>query len=126
MAKKVKSIDEARAPSAESGDGTAAIRESVKEKVRTVKEKFAEARQEMGKASAGARQAAERVSAAAQGNYDTTVQTLKQGYDRVRKDFDALTEDVNEYVRDNPGRSVLIAAGVGFVVGLLLRGDRRG
>lgn len=125
MAKNVKSIDGGRESSRKSGDGASAARENVKQKVQTVKEKFAEARQEMGKASASARQAAERISTAAQGNYDTTVQSLRQGYERVRKDFDALTEDVNEYVRDNPGKSVLIAAGVGFVVGLLLRGNRR-
>ena len=49
---------------------------------------------------------------------------LKQGYDRVRKDFDDLNSDVNAYVRDNPGRFVLMAAGIGFVLGMLLHRDR--
>ena len=51
---------------------------------------------------------------------------IKTGYDRARKDLDQLGTDVNAYVRDNPGRSVIMAAGLGFVLGLLLRGgDRR-
>jgi len=29
---------------------------------------------------------------------------------------------VSTYVRENPGKSVLIAAGVGFLIGLLFRG----
>jgi ElaB/YqjD/DUF883 family membrane-anchored ribosome-binding protein len=36
-----------------------------------------------------------------------------------------LSDDVGDYVRDNPARAVLVAAGVGFLIGLLL-GRRRG
>ena len=43
----------------------------------------------------------------------------------MRKDAGDLAADVNAYVRENPGKSVLIAAGAGFVLGLLLRGRRR-
>ena len=46
------------------------------------------------------------------------------GYDRVRKDVGELSTDVNEYVRDNPGKSILIAAAAGFLLGLLLRPRR--
>ena len=50
---------------------------------------------------------------------------LGHGYERARKDLDQLVGDVNVYVRDNPGRAVLIAASAGFVLGFLLRRDRR-
>jgi len=43
----------------------------------------------------------------------------------VRKDAADLTDDVNSYVRENPGKSILIAAGAGFLLGMLLRGRRR-
>lgn len=57
--------------------------------------------------------------------YEQAVDGLKRGYTKVRKDMGGLTQDVSSYVRDNPGKSILIAAGVGFVVGLLFRvGDR--
>jgi ElaB/YqjD/DUF883 family membrane-anchored ribosome-binding protein len=66
----------------------------------------------------------ERASQTARDGYDEASRNLRKGYKKVRKDFDGLTKDVNEYVRDNPGKSVLIAAGVGFVIGLLFRGGR--
>jgi len=56
--------------------------------------------------------------------YDVAKDKVRYGYDKARKDMDHLTEDVNEYVRDNPGKAVLMAAGIGFVLGLLLRGRR--
>jgi ElaB/YqjD/DUF883 family membrane-anchored ribosome-binding protein len=65
-------------------------------------------------------QAGERTQAAR----EKAAEGLRQGYDRVRKDVDDLNSDVNTYVKDNPGRSVLIAAGVGFVLGMLIRRSR--
>lgn len=37
-------------------------------------------------------------------------------------DFGAVTDQVRSYVRSNPGKALLISIGVGFVIGLLLRG----
>lgn len=37
-------------------------------------------------------------------------------------DFGAVTDQVRTYVRSNPGKALLISIGVGFVIGLLLRG----
>ncbi len=71
-----------------------------------------------------AKEKATQAGEAAKEKYGVAVDNLKHGYDRVHKDMGKLTEDVNEYVRDNPGRSILIAAGIGFVVGTLLRGRR--
>jgi ElaB/YqjD/DUF883 family membrane-anchored ribosome-binding protein len=36
-------------------------------------------------------------------------------------DWDEVTDKATDYVRQNPGKSVAIALGVGFVLGLLLR-----
>ncbi|MBL8114982.1 MAG: DUF883 family protein [Acidobacteria bacterium] len=42
--------------------------------------------------------------------------------DKIRDtDWDDVTSNVTGYVRENPGKSVAIALGVGFVLGLLLR-----
>ena len=43
----------------------------------------------------------------------------------MRHDAAQVTDNVNEYVRENPGKSILIAAGVGFLIGMLVRGGRR-
>ena len=37
-------------------------------------------------------------------------------------DFGAITDQVRSYVRSNPGKALLISIGVGFVIGLMLRG----
>ena len=52
-------------------------------------------------------------------------ENVRVGYERARKDLGHVNEDLNDYVRDNPARSVLIAAGIGFVLGLILRGGGR-
>ena len=45
--------------------------------------------------------------------------------DKIRDtEWDDVVDNVKGYVRDNPGKSLAIALGVGFAVGLLLR--RRG
>jgi ElaB/YqjD/DUF883 family membrane-anchored ribosome-binding protein len=42
--------------------------------------------------------------------------------DRIQEtDWDEVTEKATDYVRQNPGKSVAIALGVGFALGLLLR-----
>jgi len=38
-------------------------------------------------------------------------------------DLGAITDQVRSYVRSNPGKALLISIGVGFVIGLLLRGS---
>jgi ElaB/YqjD/DUF883 family membrane-anchored ribosome-binding protein len=68
---------------------------------------------------------AERAGEYAKERFDTAKESLKHGYDRTRKDVDQLADDVGVYVRDNPGRSIMIAAGIGFLIGFLLRSDKR-
>lgn len=42
--------------------------------------------------------------------------------DKIRDtDWDEVTEKATDYVRQNPGKSLAIALGVGFALGLLLR-----
>ena len=36
-------------------------------------------------------------------------------------DFGAITDQVRDYVRSNPGKALLISVGIGFLVGLMLR-----
>ena len=72
-----------------------------------------------------AKEKASRAGEVAKEKYGVAVDNLKQGYDKVHKDMGKLTDDVNDYVRSNPGRSILMAAGLGFVIGLLMRGRRR-
>lgn len=74
--------------------------------------------------SEGLKKSAERASEKARMRYRDAAESLRSGYAKVRKDFDGLVGDATNYIRDNPGKSILIAAGVGFAIGLLFR--RRG
>lgn len=79
-----------------------------------------------GRAGAQLRDGADKASQVAKEKYVVAKDNVRQGYDKVSKDMDQLSQDVNEYVRANPGKSVLIAAAVGFFLGALMRGGRRG
>jgi ElaB/YqjD/DUF883 family membrane-anchored ribosome-binding protein len=49
---------------------------------------------------------------------------LREGYGRAREQARGLSKDLSNYVQEKPGTALLVAAGAGFLVGLLLR--RRG
>jgi ElaB/YqjD/DUF883 family membrane-anchored ribosome-binding protein len=83
------------------------------------------AKEKLHQVSDTVRQQAGRASEVARERYDAAAQTLRQGYDRASKDLTKLGNDVNIYVRDNPGRSVLAAAVLGFCIGLLVRRGRQ-
>ena len=80
-------------------------------------------------ASADVRRGAERASAEirrgsekAREGYQELADNARRGYDKVRSDAGNLSREVGFYVRDNPGKALLIAAGVGFLLGLIARG----
>ena len=89
-------------------------RQRMNEVARGVEQRYQRVAEEM-------RREAERASKAAKEKVETAVTGLRQGYGKVRKDVGTLGEDVTDYVRDNPGKSVLIAAVAGFLMGLLFR-----
>lgn len=82
---------------------------------------------ERGRAAAregldSAREGLDSAREAARERYDDTVVQLREGYEQVRDNFEATADDLSDYVRRNPGKSVLAAAFAGFLLGLLFRG----
>ena len=71
------------------------------------------------------RQRAERASEMAREKYRVAADAAREGYVKVKTDIKRVSNDVNDYVRENPGKSLLMAAGVGFVIGLLVRRGNR-
>lgn len=57
----------------------------------------------------------------ARDTYHDAAENARVGFERVRAETGTVTQDVNAWVRDNPARSVMIAAGVGFLFGMLVR-----
>ncbi len=96
------------------GDKLGEARERLSEVARGAGERYQKVAEEM-------RREAERATQAAREKVDTAVAGLRQGYGKVSKNVGNLTEDLADFVRDNPARSLLIAAGIGFLVGLLFR-----
>ena len=53
--------------------------------------------------------------------FGNTYNTRRERVEDV--DMGAITDQVRAYVRSNPGKALLISVGVGFAIGLLLRGS---
>lgn len=54
-------------------------------------------------------------------HYDEAGERLRETYDQAQDRAADLNDDVNDYLLENPGRALLVAAGVGFLLGLALR-----
>lgn len=72
------------------------------------------------------RRKAEDASQVARERYAETSDVVRARYGTMRKDMDSLATDVNAYVKDNPAKAVLMAAGAGFLLGLVMRGRNSG
>jgi ElaB/YqjD/DUF883 family membrane-anchored ribosome-binding protein len=109
----------------ESGPDAAERLESAREKFgEVVESKIRGIKKGAGKATQTVKEKAERVSTGAREKYEDARQSAHHGYEKVTKDLEHLGEDVNEYVRQNPGKAIVMAVGAGLVLGILLRGRR--
>jgi len=72
-----------------------------------------------------AQEYASKVSDAAVQAKDYVTDKVSVVSDKIKEiDFAALSENCKQYARQNPGQAILISAGVGLVLGLLVRGRR--
>jgi ElaB/YqjD/DUF883 family membrane-anchored ribosome-binding protein len=94
------------------------INDAVESTAKAVEDKIDEARASVGDRGTRIRETVGQVA----DNVKAKASSLR---DKIRDtEWDDVVDNVKGYVRDNPGKSVAIAVGVGFAVGLLLR--RRG
>lgn len=82
--------------------------------------RYGDVRRGAERATAEIRRGAERARESARG----ATEQARIGYERIRTDAGQVSRDVSNYVRENPARAVAIAAGVGFLLGLLARRGR--
>jgi len=75
-------------------------------------------------AAARVREGAKSASVGAHQGVEGAARALDRGLARAKQDLSAAAERTSDYVAGNPGRSLLIAAGVGFVLGLFFRRRR--
>lgn len=67
------------------------------------------------------------VSDKVKSRYETVSQAAKEKAAEVRSrvdqvEMDDVVDQMRDYVRSNPGKALLISIGVGFVIGLIMRG----
>ena len=110
MAEK-RTLDEVEAKASEAAAGH---RERLGEVARGVEQRYQRVAEEM-------KREAERASQAAKQKMEGAARQLRQGYAQASKTAGTVAEDVADFVRDNPGKSLVIAAAAGFLVGLLFR-----
>jgi ElaB/YqjD/DUF883 family membrane-anchored ribosome-binding protein len=84
------------------------------------------AREKMGELYGRSREAAEEAYAKAKVQFDRLSAEVRRGYAKVKArvqevDMKEVRDDVVDYVRRNPGKSILIAFAVGFAVGYVVR-----
>lgn len=84
------------------------------------------AREKMGQLYGRSREVVEEGYEKAKVQFDKLYAEAKKGYAKVKEkvqevDVKEVRDDVVDYVRRNPGKSILIAIGVGFALGYLVR-----
>lgn len=118
----VRPIDRAKDAAADTLQrGRSAAREGIAQARDRFKDATGDLGERFGSASQAARERSAEFRETARERYEDTVVQLRDGYGQVRERVDGASDELNDFVRANPGKSVLIAAGIGFVLGLALR-----
>jgi ElaB/YqjD/DUF883 family membrane-anchored ribosome-binding protein len=102
-------------------DGVAAARDKFQRLGDDMQDRYRKASKDVRRSAERARKELRRSADAARETYRDTADKMQKGYRRARRDLDRVGRDVSEYVRENPGKSVAIAVGVGFLIGLIVR-----
>jgi len=115
------------------GEGYGKVKTRSAEAFERAKEYLAEARasldvarEKMGELYGRSRELAEEAYERAKVQFEKVSAEVKKGYAKVKAkieevDVKEVRDDVVEYVRRNPGKSLLMALAAGFVIGYLVR-----
>jgi ElaB/YqjD/DUF883 family membrane-anchored ribosome-binding protein len=102
-------------------DGVAAARDKFQRLSDDVQHRYKQVSKDVRRGADRASREIRRGAEAARDTYRDTAEKVQKGYKRTRSEVQRISQDVGEYVRENPGKAVLIAAGVGFLLGLVVR-----
>ncbi len=100
--------------------------EAAKEYLAEARASLEVAREKMGELYGRSRELAEEAYERAKVQFEKVSAEVKKGYAKVKAklqevDVKEVRDDVVEYVRRNPGKSLLMALAAGFVIGYLVR-----
>jgi ElaB/YqjD/DUF883 family membrane-anchored ribosome-binding protein len=102
-------------------DGVAAARDKFQRLSDDVQHRYKEVSKDVRRNAERAGKEIRRTADAARETYRDTADKVQKSYKRASRDLQRVSRDAGEYVRENPGKAVLIAAGVGFLLGLVVR-----
>lgn len=102
-------------------EGVAAARERFQRLSDDVKEKASQVGDDVRRGAEKAQKEIRRGAERARETYDDMTRRARHTYDKVQTRAGDVTREVSRFVRDNPGKSIALAAGVGFLLGLLAR-----
>ncbi len=108
----------------EDAEGVVTARDRFKKVSQDVRDRYERVSDDVRRGAERASHEIRRGTERARERYGEVADSARERYTQVREKSGELSRDVSHYVRDNPGRSVLIAAGVGFLAGLLVRRSR--
>ncbi|HEV8578647.1 MAG TPA: hypothetical protein VGX68_06135 [Thermoanaerobaculia bacterium] len=103
-------------------DGVVSARQRFQRLGEEVQGKYKQVSEDVRRGAERASQEIRRGAERARETYDEVSEKAQRGYERARSEASNLSREVSLYVRDNPGKALLIAAGVGFLFGLIARG----
>jgi ElaB/YqjD/DUF883 family membrane-anchored ribosome-binding protein len=109
----------------ESNPDVASARERFQRLSDDVQGKYRKVSEDVRRGAERAQEEIRRGAEMAREKYQEAADRAKDGYARVRRDATKLSGDVGDYVHENPGKSIAIAAGVGFLLGLIVSRGRR-
>src|SRR5262245_9252517 len=106
-------------------EGVVSARQRFQKLGEDVQNKYKKVSEDVRRGAERASQEIRRGAERARDTYEEVSENAQRSYHRVRSEAGNLSREVSLYVRDNPGKALLIAAGVGFLLGLIVRGRGR-
>jgi len=106
----------------ETDGGVVSARERFQKLGDEVQSKYKKVSEDVRRGAERASQEVRRGAERARETYEEVAENAQRTYQRARSEASNLSREVSLYVRDNPGKALLMAAGVGFLLGLIVRG----
>lgn len=97
------------------------VKDAAQGATETVKEKLGHAKDYVGERY-------QAVSEKVRSRYETVSHAAKEKAAEVKSkveqiEMDDVVDQARDYIRSNPGKALLISIGIGFVIGLIMRGS---
>ena len=108
----------------EGGDGVSSARQRFQRLGDDFQNRYKKVSEDVRRGAERASDEIRRGAERARETYGGVTENAQRSYERVRSEAGNLSREVSLYVRDNPAKAVAIAAGLGFLLGLIAR--RRG